>query len=333
MKYYEKVLENLIEEKDIKSLIENEPEEPFFLDYKQTQKSDYSKENVIKGSDLKNITKAISGFGNSEGGMLIFGIAENEHNQKILKPFKGYEKFSELVHEVVSRTTNPTHNGIYTKKIKSDDGLGYVIINIPQSGNRPLQAILDQKTASYRYLYRSGDSFVDMPHDVIIGLLGKEKPIELTYVFTYDQNQSTQNKVVVDIMIINKSASIAKNIWFTFNRGNFGNIELSTERLTGYSFRGNTFGGYHIDMIADDTFKVPPGGISPSFSFFIINDNNNINPAKNYSISFSLGCDGSKIYEFKSEFKGSDLITHINEKGFNKDIIDFLKSNNIKQDI
>ena len=87
-KPYKKILDTLKDENDL-SRLTKEVEECFYLDYKQGEKDDYAQSRSIKGSDLDNIAKSISGFGNALGGMLIFGVDKNKN----LKPFRGYKIF------------------------------------------------------------------------------------------------------------------------------------------------------------------------------------------------------------------------------------------------
>jgi len=330
MNFYKKVLKDIKSEKNLADLILEYPEESFFLEYKRCQLEDYSQAKSIKGNDdLKNITRAICGFGNSEGGILVFGVSEKD-NKKELEPFLGYENFSELIHETVSRTTNPTHSQILTHKIESNQqGMGYVIIEIPQANNRPLQTI--ERSGSYRYLYRSGESFHDMPHDVIMGLLGVNKPIRLVNFFEYDNGSSSEKKVSFNLRLINQSSVIAKNIWFTFNRGNYGNIELDKGILSNYSeFKGYTMWNNYYYTISEDAFMVPPGGVSPGPSIIFVDDESNFDKDKDYEFSFSWGCVGSVVNEFEAKFKGSELIEHIKNNGFNDKLMEFFKEKNIK---
>ena len=77
-KPYTLIIEKLNNENDLINLVK-ETEECFYLDYKQGEKDDYSQSRSIKGPDLDNIAKSISGFGNALGGILIFGVDKHKN--------------------------------------------------------------------------------------------------------------------------------------------------------------------------------------------------------------------------------------------------------------
>lgn len=69
----------------IKTLIEDRQAESLFLDFKQSaNKGDADK---IHPNDRDNLAKAISGFGNGEGGIVIWGVdCRNTPGQGTLHP-------------------------------------------------------------------------------------------------------------------------------------------------------------------------------------------------------------------------------------------------------
>ena len=79
----------------LRQMIEAKTIEQSFIDYKQTESKDYSQRASLGDSDKRNLREAISGFGNSEGGLIVWGV-ETRTNSGIpesLKPFKDPGRF------------------------------------------------------------------------------------------------------------------------------------------------------------------------------------------------------------------------------------------------
>jgi len=268
---------------------------------------------------LNNISKSISGFGNALGGILVFGV----DNNKKLKPFKGYKIFESLVQESVSRSTNPHHERIETLSIQSNETeKGYVIIIIHQSYNRPLQVITNG-AYNHRYFYRSGESHVDIPHDVLVGMLGKKIPVNLSCQFQIQQKNSiNQNNFEFSFVLRNNSSAIARDIWFNLDIG-IPNVAVNQSASTNL-FTGHKMGN-SMSLIAIKDYRLPPQGyVSPAT---VSIPKNILNQEQKYHLYCTYGCDGSKIYEFNSQFKGKNFNQILNS-GVKK-IIEFLKINSM----
>jgi len=314
-KPYTLIIEKLNNENDLINLVK-ETEECFYLDYKQGEKDDYSQSRSIKGPDLDNIAKSISGFGNALGGILIFGVDKHKN----LKPFKGYKIFESLVQESVSRSTNPHHEKIETLSIQStkEQEKGYVVIIIHQSHNRPLQVITNSNT--HRYFYRTGESHIDIPHDVLAGMFGKKIPVILSiqYQVKLNEDTSTNNKFEFAFIIRNNSSVIAKDVWFNMDLG-----IPNTAVVQGNSF--NLFMGHKmadsISVITVKDYRLPPQGYISPISLSILK--NNLKDNQDYHLYFTFGCEGSKINEFESTFKGCEFNKLLNSDA--KELLNFLK--------
>ena len=67
---FKKIVEQGIEAID--ELIENQKSEEFFLDFKRS--SNAGSDTKLSDDDRENLARVISGFGNSEGGIVVWGI-------------------------------------------------------------------------------------------------------------------------------------------------------------------------------------------------------------------------------------------------------------------
>ena len=106
---------------EIEALMRNLEPENEFLDYKTTNSSN----GKLTDDDFKNLSKAISGFGNSDGGILIWGIGTKDvktlrnRNHTYLTEIPEKEKIveqanffkSNLDRRMIS-ATNPRHTSV-----------------------------------------------------------------------------------------------------------------------------------------------------------------------------------------------------------------------------
>lgn len=157
-------LEELIIERELESL---------FLDFKQSPNAGASRQ--LAPDDNKNLSKSISGFGNSSGGIVVWGvdcrreaISGNEVAEK--RPLSDAAGFSTKLQSAISRATLPPPLGVEVIFFNENEvsTAGYVAILIPQSNIGPLRSVVTN-----HYHLRSGSDFGIVPHDVLAGMFGR----------------------------------------------------------------------------------------------------------------------------------------------------------------
>ena len=99
----------------IDELIVARKAEELFLDFKRS--GDNGAGARLHDSDSKNFSKAISGFGNSEGGIILWGVdcsvgrdGADVATKKV--PIKDAIGFASRLESAVSRSTTPAHSGV-----------------------------------------------------------------------------------------------------------------------------------------------------------------------------------------------------------------------------
>lgn len=135
--------------------------------------------------DKKNLAKAISGFANSSGGILIWGI---EDEKLLPKPICKVENFLSRLLELSSQVTDPVVTGIDGEWILSDDkpsGKGFALFHVPESQLPPHRVILKQKDIQNHYYIRSGNSFVVAPHFQLEDMFGRRPKPQLEISTSY----------------------------------------------------------------------------------------------------------------------------------------------------
>ncbi len=156
--YYERIDLN-----EIERFIAEGQEENLNLEFKTVVHPNYNQYN--NEDDKKNISKTFSGFANSNGGIIVWGIKakENASKQDIAtdkKPIKELTKFLNTLNRLEGQAITPVVIGIEHKKLEISDDCGFIVSYIPASEFAPHMANYSGK----HYYKRSGDSFYACEH-------------------------------------------------------------------------------------------------------------------------------------------------------------------------
>lgn len=168
--------------------------ENLYIDYKT--KRDHATAEVDK--NLQEIlSKAISGFANADGGVIVLGVDAPQGQTPTLKPIVPIVDFEQEVNTYVPRSTSFIVQGVQVKRIHTTTSQGgVVLIYVPKSDLSPHCSMKDKK-----YYQRNGDSFLAMEHYQIADMFGKRHhPHLLPYAdICGDFNSATKVKVIVGV--------------------------------------------------------------------------------------------------------------------------------------
>ena len=154
-------------------LIADREPESLFLDFKLSPQDGGAKN--LAPEDNKNLSKAISGFANSSGGVVVWGvdcrrdrITGSEIAEK--HPLLDASGLNTKIQAAISRTTVPAHPGVQVLFFDEPGASpsGYVVVYILQSLIGPIRAL-----ATNHYYVRTGSDFGFVPHDVLAGMFGR----------------------------------------------------------------------------------------------------------------------------------------------------------------
>ncbi|ARJ25694.1 ATP-binding protein [Bacillus sp. 17RED48] len=167
----------------IQEMIENQQEENIFLDFKL--KTD-PKTFKLSGDDRKNYGKALSGFSNTSGGVIIWGVEAKPTHEKIdvacdTKPITNAKGFLTELNGLLNYALVPNNFGIKNIYIPlpNESTKGFVATYVPESNLPPHRALLKLN----QYFIRSGDNFVLLEHVHLEDMFGRrQKPnLEIHY--------------------------------------------------------------------------------------------------------------------------------------------------------
>jgi len=160
---------------DIDRYIAESQEENLNLDFKVVNRSD-----LTHADDKKNLSKALSGFANSNGGIIIWGIDGRKNADGVdcacgKREIKALSLFMSTLNELTGEAVYPPVSAVRHRAIPVSADSGFAVTIIPESDSGPHMARLGED----RYYKRSGDSFYRMEHYDIQDMFGRRKRPEL----------------------------------------------------------------------------------------------------------------------------------------------------------
>ncbi|MGE7416955.1 AlbA family DNA-binding domain-containing protein [Methylobacterium tarhaniae] len=171
----------------IQEMIDNRETEELFLDYKRS--ADCGRGRSLDNSDKSNLSKAISGFGNSEGGLIIWGVdCRSEKNSGDVPtgsvPIENPIRYKSLLEQITTGMTIPPHDGVRHEAFMLPGcNSGFVVTYVPKGNHVPYQT-----TSDLRYIMRSGSNFAPVPHGVLAGMFGRQPQPNVFAMFVATDN-------------------------------------------------------------------------------------------------------------------------------------------------
>jgi hypothetical protein len=219
MSQAEQVLASLLSggEAALDDYVQRRESEAVYLDFKRAATT--AAHTRLQDDDRKNLAKAISGFGNTSGGVVVWGIdCRNLPNAGDVAqakfPVPNAPRFLSWLEGAVSGSSIPVHTGVQHRIIAQRPDLsGFVVSVSPPADNFPLQV-----PNTYLYYMRAGSNFSPIPHSILAGMFGRRP----TPLFKIDVTQSQAAMVVqgalltaIQVTITNIGAGVARDVFVT----------------------------------------------------------------------------------------------------------------------
>lgn len=155
-------------EQAIDDMIADRTSEELYLDFKRSG-NDGRAARTLHSDDRRNLGKALSGFGNSEGGVILWGVdcRNMDNNGDVARakhPLGDARCFRSLLEGAVGAATVPAHSGARSEIV----GEHFVATLVPKSNLAPHQVVPQQQ-----YYMRAGSDFLPVPHAVLQGMFGR----------------------------------------------------------------------------------------------------------------------------------------------------------------
>jgi len=235
--------------------------EELFLDFKRS--SDQGNGRRLSDNDRNNLAKAISGFGNSEGGVIVWGIdcSRDESGADVAGfkvPISDPARFTSWLEGAVSGSTVPPHQGVRSLGILAAGSTdGFVATLIPRSNHAPHQLV-----GRSQYFIRAGSDFVPTPHAVLAGIFGRvpQPHVFHNYMVGRATVEGQSVRCSVGILLRNEGPGIANdlfvNLLIVSHPGD--NCEIHFERTDEANWGGVWSFGRHMSLISKQDLRLPP---------------------------------------------------------------------------
>lgn len=149
-------------------MIAQQQEETLHLDFKTVGKEDLSVRD-----DRRNLARSVSGFANSDGGLIIWGVvarkrADGADCATAAQPLQNAKLFVSRLNDLTGDAVSPLVDGVEHRILTSRTG-GFAATLVPASDRGPHMALLGE----HQYYKRSGSSFYPMEHFDIADMFGR----------------------------------------------------------------------------------------------------------------------------------------------------------------
>ncbi len=134
----------------------------------------------------KHLASVLSGFSNTEGGIIIWGVSTTKHLHGDLDVLTKIEElgncdnFAKQIETSIPQLTIPAITRSQTKVIKKSkkDNRGIIITYVPKSIGDPVQSNKDQ-----HFYFRNGNEFTKLPYEMLKRLFASTESPDLHVLF------------------------------------------------------------------------------------------------------------------------------------------------------
>ena len=247
----------------IRQFRHEERTEDLHLEFKRINSSDFTNEN-----DRKNLAKAVSGFANAAGGLIVWGVATDKKGESAaaIQEIEGLSTLGKKLEEFAGNWVSPPVQGVLHKVIPiSGPNKGCAVTFVPESDSVP-----HMNNFENRYYKRNGSRFLPMEHYEVADMFGRRKRPKLKLHTSFSELKLTKGRQeeYVDFELIigleNVGRGVAKYPYLSIKVQE--PYAVSTYGLDGNEHEGlrRLPKGRHIDptrWVAGAETVIHPGGI------------------------------------------------------------------------
>jgi hypothetical protein len=217
-------LRKLFEQIDVDAIgafVEQRRQEDLHMEFKTVNKADLS-----YADDRRNLAKALSGFANSDGGLIVWGVNARPGNDGVdcaqeATPVEDPKRLVGCLNEFTGQSVSPIVDGVEHKSLSLENGTGFGVTLVPASDSGPHMA----RNREDRYYKRSGDSFYKMEHFDIEDMFGRRKKPDVYVEYALNRGARSgartglQQDVHVDLYLLNKGRGLARYVYVKIGDG------------------------------------------------------------------------------------------------------------------
>jgi hypothetical protein len=160
MKYAQNLYESISDVAAIGQFVTDRVQEGIYLEFK-TKKDNRTPE--LDESDAFQLSRALSGFANSDGGVIVWGVeTDKEERARLLKPIPAIADFEARIKKSLLNSVQPMVDDVRIESFLDGgaNASGYLKCLIPRSEKTPHRAL----RANREYYRRSTEGFYRLEH-------------------------------------------------------------------------------------------------------------------------------------------------------------------------
>jgi hypothetical protein len=282
-------------EAEVLSFVEQSITEELFLDYKRS--ADDGGGTALHNRDKANLARAISGFGNSEGGVIVWGVdCRNDpvRGDVPTRPVRiqNPNRFKSWLEQATSGLTVPPHAAVRHHAIPE----GFALTLIPSGMHAPYQTV-----GELSYHIRAGSNFVKAPHAVLAGMFGRRPQPVIKQSYLVQETPIASPGLVktqIGIILKNYGRGIAENVFInlrvTSNPGRMCQINFLPPQEQDVWW-GRFALAREMHLVTRAGYPLPPEAYLISASLDIVLQN----PIEDdFAFEGTCGCAGGETYGF-----------------------------------
>lgn len=212
---------------DLDNLLKEGQTEGLYLECKDPRSPSVNQDIQV------HLAKALSGFSNTNGGVLIWGISTIKRENELdvlnqINPIANCSIFLKTIEKKTPTLTVPMVSKYEVKlvKKKKSDASGVVVAYIPPTTGDPVRSEKDN-----HFYFRSGDEFLEAPYEVIKKLFTSTKSPDIhVKINEKDVVLKEENLFEIPVSIFNDSSAIGEYITVSLevlNEADCQKIEVS----------------------------------------------------------------------------------------------------------
>lgn len=238
----------------IRQWIDSRQEEHLQLEFKTVRAQAFSNRE-----DRTVLGRCISGFANSSGGIIVWGVdaRPGEDGTDVAQSaaeITGLRFFHSRLIEFSSQATSPIVDGVEHKLLETSNDTGFVATLVPEGAGGPYMA----KLGDDRYYKRSGAQFRRLEHFDLEDMFGRrQRPkLSLTVLSRFAVDNPDHEELVLSFL--NEGRSVARHFgWFAHLDGvNIVGAQGNVHNVTQLNDGRPTF------SFSNDVGVIHPNGVS-----------------------------------------------------------------------
>jgi Putative DNA-binding domain len=246
---------DLLDLAQIDDYLTRRQEEYLHLDFKTIKGA-----SLASADDRRSFAKSLSGFANSAGGIIVWGVDARKNDQGVdcagaTSEIKQLKMLLSRLNEFTGQAVSPIVDGVRHKLIERTTDTGFAATLVPESQSAPHMAKLGED----RYYKRSGASFYKMEHFDLEDMFGRRQKPSLEIIFQEGKKEEGVEELI--ILLVNQGRAVARHAGFVMTfQPNLEIVEVGPEMRNNSGINA----GRPVVSFDKETGVIHPNGIRVS---------------------------------------------------------------------